>query len=149
MSYFIFQKNMDSMDNSLYKIADNENDLNNLNIILNDYKIIQDSQNIYNDVRYNKIIAFKFKEDFIQYRNYYHNYKSKEDLEIVSTRRIKLEVSTFLISNQNHVDFYKWKNYLDQVNNFDYKSINYPLTISIEEYFKINNKLSLNCLQIP
>ena len=138
MSYFIFQKNMDSVDDSLYKIADNENDLNSLNIIQNDYKIIQDSQNIYNDVRYNKLIVFKHKENHIQYRNYYHNYKKKEDLETVSISRIKQEVGSFLLNNQNHVDFYKWKSYLDQVNNFDYKTINYPLTISLEEYFKKN-----------
>jgi hypothetical protein len=42
MSYFIFLKDKDNIENTIYKIAENENDLTTLNIIQNTYKIIKD-----------------------------------------------------------------------------------------------------------
>ena len=41
---FIFTKDFENIEGSLYRIAENENDLSNLNISQSDYKIIEDSQ---------------------------------------------------------------------------------------------------------
>ncbi len=53
MSFFIFTKNFDNIPGSfLYRIAENQDDLNNLNINQSDYKIIEDSQENFNAVKY-------------------------------------------------------------------------------------------------
>jgi hypothetical protein len=44
MAYFIFKKNSDGVVGSLYRIAENESYLNNLNINPSNYKVIEDSQ---------------------------------------------------------------------------------------------------------
>ena len=41
MAYFIFTKNLDDVEGTLYRIAENQSDLNNLNIIQSNYKIIE------------------------------------------------------------------------------------------------------------
>ena len=53
MAYFIFQKNLDNVEGTLYRIAENQFDFSNLNIIDSDYKIIEDSQENFNDVKLN------------------------------------------------------------------------------------------------
>ena len=40
MSYFIFLKDLNNIEGTLYKIAENESDLNNLNINKNDFNKI-------------------------------------------------------------------------------------------------------------
>lgn len=148
MSYFIFQKNMDGVVNSLYRIADNENDLNNLNINKSDYKIVQDSQGIYNNVRYNKIRVTKYTGNNVSFENLNFNYKAAIELNNY-VQNVLQTIKFFLNNNPNHVDYVKWKNYYDQLLNFDYKSITYPFTISIEEHFQNISQPSLNPLQVP
>ena len=53
MAYFVFNKNSENLSGVLYRIAENEFDLNNLNIIKSDYKIIEDSQDNFNAVKLN------------------------------------------------------------------------------------------------
>ena len=55
MSYFIFLKNLDNVSNSLYKIAENQSDLNNINIDQSQYKIIE---------RFANCKPFNFNFDF-------------------------------------------------------------------------------------
>ena len=40
MAYFIFRKNTDNLQGNIYRIAENQSDLNNLNIEQSDYKVI-------------------------------------------------------------------------------------------------------------
>ena len=70
MSFFIFLKNLDNVEGSLYKIAENENDLNNLNIIQSDYKIIKDSQENFNPVKYKTKSIDKYNGDQIFYKDF-------------------------------------------------------------------------------
>jgi hypothetical protein len=51
MEYLICIKNSDNISGSLYRIAENESDLNNLNIKIDDYKIIEISQNDFNLIK--------------------------------------------------------------------------------------------------
>ena len=51
MVYFIFGKNLDNIEGTIYRIAENQSDLNNLNILQSDYKIIEDSQSNFNLVK--------------------------------------------------------------------------------------------------
>jgi hypothetical protein len=51
MAYFIFTKNSDNIEGSIYKIAENLNDFNCLNISQSDYKIIEDSESNFNLIK--------------------------------------------------------------------------------------------------
>jgi hypothetical protein len=53
MSYFIFLKDRNNVEGTIYKIAENQFDLDNLNIIKNSYEIIEDSLSNFELVKYN------------------------------------------------------------------------------------------------
>ena len=67
MAYFIFQKNLDNVENTLYRIAANESDLNNVNINQSNYKIIEDSDANFNAVKYSTKQAFKYNQNIIYF----------------------------------------------------------------------------------
>ena len=114
MSFFIFLKNLDNVEGSLNKIAENENDLNNLNIIQSDYKIIEDSQENFNAVKYKTKSIDKYNSNQIFYEDSSIKFLNKEELSnyIVLT---KYAIQMFLDSNQNHSLFNQWNNYKNQL----------------------------------
>ena len=147
MSYFIFLKNLDNIEGTIYKIAENESDLNNLNIIQSDYKIIQDSQENFNDVKLNIKGASKYNGDVIIFNTIQHLYDNislKKQVE-----NLLSIIKPFLNNNPNHSSFNQWNNYYNQLNNLNLDNINYPLTISLEQYFNALGQSFLNPLQIP
>ena len=81
MAYFIFQKNLDNIEGSLYKIAENEVDFDNLNIIDSDYKIIQDSQSNFNEVKYRTKNPISYSGDTINYSDNNIIYNDKNFLK--------------------------------------------------------------------
>jgi hypothetical protein len=60
MSYFIFIKNSENINGAIYRIAENESDLNLLNIRKEDYKIIQDSTVDFDLLKLNKKYTDKY-----------------------------------------------------------------------------------------
>ena len=52
MSYFIFLNNLDNQEGTIYSIAENQSDLNNLIMDQANYKIIEDSESNFNLVKY-------------------------------------------------------------------------------------------------
>jgi hypothetical protein len=62
MSYFIFIKNSENINGAIYRIAENESDLNLLNIRKEDYKIIQDSTVDFDLLKLNK----KYPDKYVQ-----------------------------------------------------------------------------------
>jgi hypothetical protein len=148
MAIFIFNKG----DNTaLYKIAENSDELNNFNIVVNHYDLVEDnnSQNFL-DVILNKKIVVKHEDNSILYQNVVSGseFKNKEQLDkhiVITKNTIKL----FLNNNLNNSLFSKWNNYYNQLSSLDTNSINYPLNISLEEYFYNSNLPALNTLQLP
>ena len=69
MAYFIFLKNLDNIEGTLSRIAETENDLNNLNIIKDDYKIIEESQENFDLVKFSKKSANKYNGNTIIFEN--------------------------------------------------------------------------------
>ena len=69
MSYFIFTKDSDNIEGTLYRIAENEYDLNNLNIDKSIYKIIEDSQSNFEAVKYGTKYALKYNNNTITYED--------------------------------------------------------------------------------
>ena len=67
MSYFIFLKNLNNISGTLYRIAENNSDLNVLNINKEDYTIIEDSLENFNAVKYGLKFAEKYNNNTISY----------------------------------------------------------------------------------
>ena len=148
MSYFIFQKNLDDVTGTLYRIAENNSDLNLLNINKDDYTLIEDSLDNFNAVKYGLKYAEKYNNNNITFVDAPNSFDNKECL-LTHLRNVKYLIKNFLDNNKKHSQFNTWSNYLNQLNSLNLDTITYPLNKSLEQYFKDENKLSLNILQIP
>lgn len=148
MAYFIFLKNSDNLEGTIYKIAENQNDLNSLNIVLTDYKIIEDSQSNFNSVRLNNKSILKYSNNSITFADNVVTFSNKEILKqyIYNFNSI---LKNFLDVNPNHPLFNRWNNYYNQLNTLNLDSITYPLNKSLEQYFNDLGKPFYNILQIP
>jgi hypothetical protein len=148
MSYFIFLKNLDNVEGTLYRVAENQSDLNNLNISQSCYKIIEDSQYNFNLIKYGDKIPLKYNNDVITYVDGQNLYKNKIELGVY-LEYFKNIINNFLIYNQSHLLFNRWNNYYNQLNNLNLDSITYPLNKSLEQYFDDLGQPSYSILQIP
>ena len=148
MAYFIFNKNSDNLTGDLYKIAENQSDLNYINIEKSLYKIIEDNSINFNSIKNGSKIVEKYNGEVITYLDFISSFKNKQQLEsYVST--YKNSIKLFLDNNPNHALFNRWNNYYNQLNNLNLDSINYPLNISLEQYFNDLGQTSYNILQLP
>ena len=159
MAYFIFTKDLNDVDGTIYKIAENEYDLNNLNIVKSKYKIIEDSQSIFEAVKYGIKNIVKYNNNIITYEDITTVFVDdvKNDIIVKSAEKkvndyilnYKNIINQFLKNNQNHQLFNRWNDYYNQLNALNANSIQYPLNTSLEQYFKDQNQTSLNPLQLP
>ncbi len=147
MSYFIFLKDSENIAGTIYKIAENQFDLNNLNLQQSDYKIIEDSQENFNSVKNGIKYPLFYNNNFISFVQVPNSY-DRDELE-KNIENFKNEITLFLKNNPNHALYNKWNDYFNQLNNFDLDILNYPLDMSLEQYFNIRSLPSLNILQLP
>ena len=148
MAYFIFTKNSDNIEGTIYKIAENEFDLNNLNINKNDYKIIEDSQFNFTLIKYGNKVPIKYENSTIIYVDYTFLFINKEKLKIY-VDNLKKQIKQFIEYNPNHSLFTLWNNYYNQLDSLNLDNITYPLNKSLEQYFSDLGQPSLNILQLP
>ena len=148
MSYFIFIKNLDNIEGTIYKIAENQSDLNNLNITQSDYKIIEESQSNFDLVKFGNKYSSKYNNNVITFTDQVNSFVSKEKLKNY-VDNFKKQIKQFTDNNPYHPLFSLWNNYLNQLNNLNLDNISYPLNKSLEQYFSDLNQPSLNPLQIP
>jgi hypothetical protein len=160
MSFFIFSNNSDNIEGTLFKIAENQQDLNNLNIHQPDYKIIEISQVNFDAVKYGTKNVLKYNNNDIVFEDIITTFQDSVNKNNVVTKlakehlsdyilNCKNTISQFLKNNQNHQLFNRWNDYYNQLNSLNLNSIQYPLNMSLEQYFKNQNLPSLNPLQIP
>ena len=148
MNYLIFLKNLDNIEGTIYKIAENQSDLNNLNINQADYKIIQESIDNFNSVKLNKKFAIKYNNNIITYIDQTDFFKNKEDLQKY-INEFKNQIKQFTDNNPNHPLLNRWNNYYIQLNNLNLENIIYPFNKSLEQYFVDLGQPSYNILQLP
>jgi hypothetical protein len=158
MAYFIFIKNSEDVQNTLYRIAENEFDLNNLNISQTNYKIIEDSQSNFDAVKYGTKNVLKYNNN-ITYEDKITSFEDviKDGLLVKSGEEhlndyvlnCKNAINQFLKNNQNHQLFNRWNNYYNQLNSLDLNTVTYPLNTTLEQYFKDQGQESLSTLQLP
>ena len=148
MAYFIFLKNLDGVEGTIYKIAENNEDLNYLNINQTDYKIIEDSKENFDLVKFENKFIQKYTDNTITYIDQTISFNNKNELQ-VDVNNLKQQIKQFINNNPNHSLFSRWNNYYNQLNNLDLDSITYPLNKSLEQYFNDLGQPSYNILQIP
>lgn len=148
MSYFIFNKNGDNVEGTLSRIAENITDLNNLNITQSVYKIIEDTLENFNLVKFGKKNALSYNENTINFIDSVNFNYNKIDLEY-HIKIFKENIQNFLNQNPYHPDKIKWSNYLSQLTNYDLNSLSYPFEKSLVEHFHDIGQPSLNILQLP
>jgi hypothetical protein len=155
MPYYIFSKNLDNVENTIYRIAENNSDLNNLNIIQSDNKIIENNVQNFNDIKFLKKIPLKYNNNditFVDYETPVNNngnyFLNKEELKNY-INNISKSIKQFLDNNTNHPLFNLWNNYYNQLNSLNLDIITYPLNKSLEQYFNDLEQTSLHILQLP
>ncbi len=147
MSYFIYQKNNNDSEGNLYRIAENEFDLNNLNIMLLEYKIIQNTQENFNAVKFGTKFPVEYNNT-ITFLDQTLSFKNKEGLQN-QVNNLKKQIKEFTNNNLNHPLYNRWNSYYDQLNNLNLDSITYPFNKSLEQYFNDLGQPSYNILQLP
>lgn len=149
MPYFLFNKNQEDVVGTFYRMAENEFDLNNLNIEITNYKIIQDSIENFNNVKFETKFPISYNiSNVINYENLNPLFTTKENLEKIVIN-FKQQINLFLKNNPNHPLFDRWNNYYNQLNSLDLDTINYPLNMSLEQYFNNLGQPSYSILQLP
>jgi hypothetical protein len=147
MAYFIFTNDSDNIEGTLYRIAENLSDLNNLNIDQNFYKIISDTQENFNSIKFGTKIILKYNDNIIFFTD--QNISLDKNKLKNYIEQFKKGIKSFTDNNPNHSLFNIWNNYYNQLNNLNLDSITYPLNKSLEQYFKDLDQPSLNPLQLP
>lgn len=150
MAYFIFSKDLDNIENTISRIVENENDLNNLNINKDSYKIIEDSQTNFDLVKYGQKDPKRYNNNTIVYEDisYEYIFSLKYGLQTYIQNYMN-NIKMFLDNNPNHPSFNTWSSYYTQLNNLNINNIIFPLGKSLEQYFKDQGQPSLSPLQLP
>ena len=171
MSYFLFLKSSNNTSTDLCRIAENKFDLDNLNIIKDDYKIIEENnkQN-FDDYKYCIKEVVDHVGDIINYEEYrkytkkgnpsevqfFQDYTEKNGTLVSGKEKLKKyivdysdRIKNFLNLNPNHALFDRWNDYLNQMNSLDLDSVPFPLVMSLEKYFNDLGKPSYHPLQLP
>jgi len=148
MAYFIFLKNLNNINGTFCKFSENIDDLNKLNIMQSDYKIIEDSESNFNLVKFGNKIPLKYNDNTIVYEEQNGTLETKDSAQKYVTNYKEL-IKNFLDNNPNHPLFNRWNDYYNQLNNLNLNSITFPLNKSLEQYFKDLGQTSLHPLQIP
>ena len=123
-------------------------DLNYLNINQPDYKIIEDSKENFDLVKFENKFIQKYNNNTITYIDQTISFNDKNQLQ-GNVNNLKQQIKQFTDINPNHPLFSRWNNYYNQLNSLDLDSITYPLNKSLEQYFNDLGQPSFNILQLP
>jgi hypothetical protein len=148
MAYFIFGKNLDNIEGTLFRIAENQSDLNNLNIIDSNYKIIEDSQFSFDTIKFGSKFPEKYNNNIITYIDATILFEKKQVLQNYIDN-FKKQIKQFTDNNPSHPLLDRWNNYYNQLNSLNLDNISYPLNKSLEQYFSDLGQPSYNILQLP
>jgi len=151
MAYLICIKDQDDRQGSLCKIAENENDLNILIKEKGLYKIIEISEQDFNDLKIGLKRFIKYNNNDITFENFEgQSFINKQGIK-THIDILKKSINSFLKNefNSTHVYYSKWKTYHDQLDTINVDNIEVPLNIPFEKYLSDNNIQPLNLLQLP
>ena len=146
MSFFIFNK----VNNEIYKIAENDTDLNTLTVPEDQYFKINANQEDFDSVRLVKKIILPYNGSLqLQSINVGFN---RNLLKSYIDKNISL-INSFLNSQPQSIVFQKWFNYKTLLSNLNIENLipspSGSLSMSLEEYLQNQGQSSLNILQLP
>jgi hypothetical protein len=147
MAYFLFQ-NIENLTGTFFKCVETQSELNNLNIIQSQFKIIEDTKQKFDDVILGNIKPISFTGNSINYENTNIVFDSANNLRGYIESQIHC-IDAFLRNNKDHVDFNKWLSFKEQLRSTNIYSITYPLQNSLEKYYLETGKTVLSTLQMP
>lgn len=147
MAYLICSLDADNIPNTLYRIAEDDNHLNNLNIDKINYKIINISNTDFNEIKLNNKVFVKYNGNQVFYENLINEFTKLTLSPYIE--QCKKIIKDFLDNNKSHIYFNQWNSYYNQLSNLNLDNITYPLDKSLEQYFIDNGQTSLNTLQLP
>lgn len=148
MAYFIFTKNLENVEGSLYRFAENKIDLDNLNIDVSCYTVIEDNQINFNEIKNGNRAVLNYSNNKINFTDSNIFLIQKKDLESI-VNKLKKQIKEFTDNNINHPLYSRWNSYYNQLNDLNLDNISYPLNKSLEQYFSDLGQPSYNILQLP
>jgi len=147
MAYAILTK--DPSIHNIYRIAEDEDEKNSLNIFENDYRVIEISEADFTSLQQVTKRLSTSTADSITLEPISGGTEMIEsDLKKVHKEIIKA-INRFLKNNSNNPQYSFWNTYKSTLENFDYSTITFPLTKSWEQYCTDNSISHKSPLQIP
>ena len=147
MPYFVYNKNS---GNQIYKIAENDTDLNQLIGIGEDYLVVSASETDFNSVKLNL-------KDILNYDNVSNKFVdntwqfNKETLEDY-IESVCNKIQDFLNANSSHPKYQQFLNYYNYLKSLIVVIIipnNGSLNMSLEQYIQNQGQPYYSTLQIP
>jgi len=152
MAYYVFQKNSDNIEGTIYRVAENQSDYNKLNILPELYKVIEDTQTDFDSIKTELKFPIKYNGDIITFINIDPIPKIEDENFLKQyIFNFTSSIDHFLNSNSSHPLYQRWKDYLQQLNQLKNISntLTYPINKSVQQYFKDNSQPYFNPLQLP
>lgn len=147
MAYAILVK--DPSIHDIYRIAEDEDEKNSLNIFENDYRVIEISEADFTSLQQVTKRLSTSTADSITLEPISGDTEiSESELKDLHTRTINL-INSFLKNNSSNPQYSFWNTYKSTLENFDYSTITFPLTKSWEQYCTDNSISHKSPLQIP
>ena len=135
MAYFIFN-NYENDPKTIYKIAEDDNYLNNLLLDKSIYKIVNVSQSDFIAVKNNEKQVDPLIGETPTFKNISIGFTSKTILiDYIDT--FVTHIDTYLKNNKNHIFYSNWNNYLTQLKKFK-SEIENKQELTIETITKYN-----------
>ena len=147
MAYAILVK--DPSIHDIYRITEDEDEKNSLNIFENDYRVIEISEADFTSLQQVTKRLSTSTADSITLEPISGDTEiSESELKDLHTRTINL-INSFLKNNSSNPQYSFWNTYKSTLENFDYSTITFPLTKSWEQYCTDNSISHKSPLQIP
>lgn len=148
MAYFIYNP---MAGNAIYKIAENDVDLNSLTLPQNHYTIVNASQSDFDDVKLNIKYVLPYNGSSVQTENVGYYY-TKEQLSDYIQNFITT-INSYLVGHPQNIKRQQWLDYRNFLQTLNVSNIivspETHLIGSLELYLKNNNKTYYNLLQLP
>jgi hypothetical protein len=147
MAYFIYNQ---AANNQIYKIAENQTDLDSLELPQNQYLIINGSQIDFDDVKLNNKYVLNYNGSSVQVENVALVYTREQLNEYIQNIINTLNYS--VIGHPQNIKNQQWLDYINVLKTLNVFEIIVPpekfLIGSLELYLKNNNKPYYNLLQV-
>ena len=148
MAYFIYNKNT---NNQIYKIAENDSDLNALIIPQDQYLVVNATQSDFDSVKLNTKSILNYNGSSVELKDIQWGFDRVSLQNYISG--LTNNISDFLNAQPQSPKYQLWKDYQSELISLPIQLVIpnpiVPLTTSLEVYLNSKGKTYLNLLQMP